>query len=81
MKCLYKELDRRKKYLITKINNEIGHLSDLWFDEKISDKELAQYWAQYHQAGTKPNTPEYGDILDKFTEDLQEGYRKGLIKQ
>ena len=39
MKCLYKELDRRKKYLITKLNNEIGHLSDLWFDEKISDKE------------------------------------------
>jgi len=39
MKCLYRELDRRKKYLITKINNEIGHLSDLWFDEKISDKE------------------------------------------
>ena len=39
MKCLYKELDRRKRYLITKLNNEIGHPSDLWFDEKISDKE------------------------------------------
>tara|TARA_B100000214_G_scaffold173495_1_gene124749 strand:- start:608 stop:790 length:183 start_codon:yes stop_codon:yes gene_type:complete len=39
MKCLYKELDRRKRYLIVKLNNEIGHLSDLWFDEKISDKE------------------------------------------
>ena len=41
MKCLYRELNRRKKYLITKINNEIGHLSDLWFDEKISDKEYS----------------------------------------
>ena len=39
MKCLYKELDRRKRYLIVKLNNEIGHLSDLWFDEKISDTE------------------------------------------
>ena len=39
MKCLYKELDRRKKYLIIKLNNEIGHLSDLWFAQEITDKE------------------------------------------
>jgi hypothetical protein len=39
MKCLYKELDRRKKYLITKLNNEMGHLADLWFAQEITDKE------------------------------------------
>ena len=39
MKCLYKELDRRKNYLIVKLNNEIGHLSDLWFAQEITDKE------------------------------------------
>ena len=39
MKCLYKEPDRRKKYLIIKLNNEIGHLSDLWFAQEITDKE------------------------------------------
>ena len=39
MKCLYKELDRRKRYLITKLNNEIGYLSDLWFSQEITDKE------------------------------------------
>ena len=39
MKCLYKELDRRKRYLITKLNNEIGHLADLWFAQEITDQE------------------------------------------
>jgi hypothetical protein len=39
MKCLYKELDRRKRYLITKLNNEIGQLSDLWFAQDITDQE------------------------------------------
>ena len=39
MKCLYKELDRRKRYLITKLNNEIGQLSDLWFAKDITDQE------------------------------------------
>tara|TARA_R100000655_G_scaffold37072_1_gene71681 strand:+ start:32 stop:202 length:171 start_codon:yes stop_codon:yes gene_type:complete len=39
MKCLYTELDRRKRYLITKLNNEMGHLSDLWFQQEITDKE------------------------------------------
>ena len=39
MKCLYKELDRRKKYLIVKLNNGIGHLSDLWFAQDITDQE------------------------------------------
>ena len=39
MRCLYRELDRRKKYLITKLNNEMGHLADLWFAQEITDRE------------------------------------------
>ena len=35
MKCLYRELDRRKKYLITKLNNEIATLEWQWFQEQI----------------------------------------------
>ena len=39
MKCFYQELDRRKKYLITKLNNEIASLEWQWFQKEISDKE------------------------------------------
>ena len=39
MKCFYRELDRRKKYLITKLNNEIATLELKWFQKEISDKE------------------------------------------
>ena len=39
MKCLYRELDRRKKYLIAKLQNEIATLEWQWFQRKISDKE------------------------------------------
>jgi len=39
MKCLYTELDRRKKYLITKLNNEIALLEWQWFQQEITDKE------------------------------------------
>ena len=39
MKCLYRELDRRKKYLITKLQNEIATLEWQWFQKKITDKE------------------------------------------
>ncbi len=39
MKCLYRELDRRKKYLITKLNNEIATLEWQWFQNEISDKD------------------------------------------
>ena len=39
MKCFYKELDRRKKYLITKLNNEIATLEWQWFQQEITDKE------------------------------------------
>ena len=39
MKCLYRELDRRKKYLITKLQNEIATLEWQWFQKEISDKD------------------------------------------
>jgi len=39
MKCFYRELDRRKKYLITKLNNEIATLEWQWFQNEINDKE------------------------------------------
>ena len=39
MKCLYRELDRRKKYLIAKLNNEIATLEWQWFQQEISDKD------------------------------------------
>ena len=39
MKCLYRELDRRKKYLIAKLQNEITTLEWQWFQKEISDKE------------------------------------------
>ena len=39
MKCFYKELDRRKKYLITKLQNEVAALGDSWFREEITDQQ------------------------------------------
>ena len=36
-----------------------------------TNEELANYWAQYHQAGTELGTPEYESMLDKFTEDVE----------
>ncbi len=30
MKCFYRELDRRKKYLITRLQNEVAALGDSW---------------------------------------------------
>ena len=48
-----------------------ARFEDIDNDGEISNEELAQYWAQYHQAGTKPNTTEYQNMLDKFTEDVQ----------
>jgi len=39
MKCFYRELDRRKKYLIAKLNNEIATLEWQWFQKEISDKD------------------------------------------
>ena len=39
MKCFYQELDRRKKYLITKIHNEVAALGDSWFRQEITNEE------------------------------------------
>ena len=41
MKCLYRELDRRKKYLIAKLQNEIATLEWQWFQREIDDKDIA----------------------------------------
>ena len=39
MKCFYRELDQRKEYLITKLNDEIARLEWQWFQREISDKD------------------------------------------
>ena len=39
MKCFYRELYQRKKYLITKLNDEIATLEWQWFQREISDKD------------------------------------------
>ena len=39
MKCFYRELDRRKKYLIAKLQNEIATLEWQWFQKEITTKE------------------------------------------
>ena len=39
MKCFYQELNQRKKYLITKLNNEIASLEWQLFQKEITDKE------------------------------------------
>jgi len=35
-----------------------------------TDEELADYWAQYHHAGTDLGTTEYESMIDKFTGDM-----------
>ena len=39
MKCFYRELDRRKKYLIAKLHNEVAYLGDSWFRQEITDQQ------------------------------------------
>ena len=39
MKCFYKELSERKKYLITKIHNEVAALGDSSFRHEITDEQ------------------------------------------
>ena len=39
MKCFYRELDRRKKYLITRLQNEVAALGDSWFRHEITDEQ------------------------------------------
>ena len=34
MKCFYRELDERKKYLITKLQNQIATLEWQWFQRE-----------------------------------------------
>lgn len=36
-----------------------------------TDEELAHWWAQYHQAGTKPGTKEYKKMINKFLKDMK----------
>ena len=49
--------------------NEEGY-REASFADIDTDEELAEYWAQYHHAGTKPGTEEYKKMIDKFTEDI-----------
>ena len=44
MKCFYRELSQRKKYLITELNNKIAGLECQWFQQEISDIE---YFVQF----------------------------------
>ena len=39
MKCFYRELDRRKKYLITRLQNEVAALGDSLFTQEITDQQ------------------------------------------
>ena len=39
MKSFYQELDKRKKYLIRKIHNEVAALGDSWFRQEITNEE------------------------------------------
>ena len=46
MKCFYRELSERKKYLITRLHNEVAALGDSWFRQEITDE---QYCLRIHQ--------------------------------
>jgi len=35
-----------------------------------TDKELADYWAQHHHAGTKVDSDDYGKMVNKFLSDI-----------
>ena len=39
MKCFYKELSERKKYLISRLHNEVAALGDSWFRQEITDEQ------------------------------------------
>ena len=39
MKCFYRELSQRKKFLITELNNKIATLEWQWFQQEITDKD------------------------------------------
>jgi hypothetical protein len=48
----------------------LARFTDTDKDKKISNEELAEYWAQYHHAGTKPGTKEYKAMINKFLKDM-----------
>ena len=75
-------------YNVGELNEEQQHL--LFLADKMRDptaslkgvdtnKELSEFWAEEHQAGTKPGTQEREDILSKFSKDMPE-YQKYLNK-
>ena len=39
MKCFYRELNQRRKYLITELNNKYAALEWAWFQREITDEE------------------------------------------
>lgn len=39
MKCFYRELNQRRKYLITELNNKYAALEWAWFQNEITDEE------------------------------------------
>ena len=39
MTCYHQDLDRRKKYLIASLNNEVANLGDMWFRHEINDQQ------------------------------------------
>ena len=39
MKCFYKELEERKKYLVRKLWREQAHNEWLWYQKKLTLKE------------------------------------------
>ena len=39
MKCFYKELNKKRKFFITQLNNKYAALEWAWFQEEITDEE------------------------------------------
>ena len=68
-------------YNVGQLNEEQQHLlflADKMRDPTASlkgvdtDEELAEFWAEEHQAGTKAGTQEREDIISKFSKDMPE---------
>ena len=49
MKCFYRELSERKKYLITRLHNEVAALGDSWFRQEITDEQYCVLIQQLDQ--------------------------------
>ena len=39
MKCFYKELNEKRKFFITQLNNKYAALEWAWFQQEITDEE------------------------------------------